>query len=190
MGVPEVTKLAEVRETCFGSLEGLPWQKPVPHVSDDWVDPETPEDVLRRVDQFLDVHLFPAIEELLGDGNGAEKSIVVAAHGMTLGHMLRALVAKLRGANCPVYGLPTDGGHPHWRNTGYLECLLEPVPSGSLVAQTRAAEPFPSGLQATVERMNCVEHLAGLARTKGGIGSAAFDAGQKTLDTFVAKKSP
>lgn len=183
-----MTRLGELRETCFGSLEGLVWAKPVPPVTGGWVDPETPEAVLRRVNQFLDVHLFPAVEELLGGGEGGEKSIVVAAHGITLGHLLSALVAKLRAGKCPVYGLPTDGGYVHWRNTGYLECFVEPALQA--LPASPPVEPFPAGLKATVERMNCVEHLAGLSRTKGGIGSAAFDAGQKTLDTFVAKKSP
>lgn len=180
-GGVEVQRLPELREQDFGSLEGLPWQKPVPPVGDGWVDPETTDAILRRVDRFLDEHLFPAMRELLVDGGG-EGSIVVAAHGMTLGHLLRALVAKFRRDKCPVYGL-VEEGQVHWKNTGYLECLVE-----AAVPELGVAESFPSGLRVTVERVNCVDHLAGLSRTKGGIGSAAFDAGQKTLDTFFTKK--
>lgn len=194
--MPGVERLPELREQDFGSLEGLDWRKPLPPVESGWVDPETPDSVSRRANQFLDVHLFPAVEKLVADGVGGEASIVVAAHGVTLGHLVSALVAKFRAGGCPVYGLATGEAHQHWRNTGYFECLVEAPASASAAtgypgsAPARAPlAPFPSGLKVTVERMNCVDHLAGLTRTKGGIGSAEYDSSQTTLDGFTKKGS-
>ena len=195
LSVPKVERLPELREQDFGSLEGLGWRGPLPAVESGWVDPETPASVLRRVNQFLDVHLFPSVQKLLADSVDGETSVVVAAHGITLGHLVSALVAKFRAGECPVYGLAADDGHLHWRNTGYFECLVEAVtPSSpatshhSIQSQAPGIRPFPYGLKVTVERMNCVDHLTGLSKTKGGIGSAAFDSNQKTLDTFLTKK--
>lgn len=187
-------RLPELREKDFGSLEGLYWAKPAPPVTEGWVEPETPEAIVRRVTQFFVVHLFPVLEELLNGSGGGDRAVVVVAHGITLGYLVNALVTRLRSAKCPVYGLP-DGGAMSWRNTGYFECLVEPLTPGSFDPshpQSSQVESqvtvFPSGIKATVERVNCVDHLAGLTRTKGGIGSARFDASQKTLDGFFTKK--
>lgn len=195
LSVPSVQRLPELREQDFGSLEGTAWRGPLPPVEDGWVDPETPESILRRVGQFLDVHLFPAVDKLVADGVDGEASVVVAAHGVTLRHLVSALVRKLRKGGCPVYGLAAEEQVLHWRNTGYFECLFEatapgdpPARSHSAAAQASGVASFLSGLKVTAERMNCVDHLAGLSKTKGGIGSAAFDANQKTINTFFAKK--
>lgn len=42
-------------------------------------------------------------------------------------------------------------------------------------------------VQLSVKRINCVDHLQGLKKTRGGIGSAGFDAKQKTMDSFFSK---
>lgn len=188
--VPEVQRLQELREKDFGSLEGLYWAKPAPPVTEGWVEPETPEAIVRRITQFLAAHLFPVVEELLSSGDD-DKAVVVVAHGITLGHFVNALVTQLRSAKCPVHGLP-DGGATSWRNTGYLECLFEPLTPGSFDPSHPQAQPritsFPCDLKATVEHVNCVDHLVGLTKTRGGIGSARFDASQKTLDGFFTQK--
>ena len=192
--LPEVLRLPELREKDFGSLEGMYWAKPAPPVSEGWVEPETSEAILLRVNQFLAAHLFPVVEELLDGSGDAGKAVVVVAHGITLSHIVNALVAQLRSGKCPVYGLP-DGGTTSWRNTGYFECFLEPLTPGSFDPSHPQSSPsqtqptiFPSDLKATVERVDCVDHLAGLTKTRGGIGSARFDASQKTLDTFFTKR--
>lgn len=55
------------------------------------------------------------------------------------------------------------------------------------------AEPSPArpssavDIQLSVKRVNYVEHLQGLKKTRGGIGSAGFDEKQKTMDSFFSR---
>ncbi|KAK2610104.1 hypothetical protein N8I77_003560 [Diaporthe amygdali] len=58
---------------------------------------------------------------------------------------------------------------------------------------TRPAEAPTLEILMTVTTVNSTEHLQGLKKTRGGIGSAAFDQKQKTMDSFFtrpAKASP
>lgn len=60
-------------------------------------------------------------------------------------------------------------------------------------ADSRQAEAPTLEILMTVTTVNCTEHLHGLKKTRGGIGSAAFDQKQKTMDSFFtrsAKPSP
>ncbi|KAH8768955.1 histidine phosphatase superfamily [Diaporthe sp. PMI_573] len=60
-------------------------------------------------------------------------------------------------------------------------------------ADTRQAEAPTLEILMTVTTLNSTEHLQGLKKTRGGIGSAAFDQKQKTMDSFFtrsAKASP
>lgn len=64
---------------------------------------------------------------------------------------------------------------------------------GPPLPDAQIAPPEPSkavDIQLSVKRVNCVEHLQGLKKTRGGIGSAGFDEKQKTMDSFFrpAKK--
>ncbi|KKY37921.1 putative phosphoglycerate mutase family protein [Diaporthe ampelina] len=57
----------------------------------------------------------------------------------------------------------------------------------------RQAEAPTLEILMTVTTVNSTEHLQGLKKTRGGIGSAAFDQKQKTMDSFFtrpAKASP
>lgn len=61
-------------------------------------------------------------------------------------------------------------------------------------ADSRQAEAPTVAILMTVSSVNCTDHLKGLKKTRGGIGSAAFDQKQKTMDSFfitrTAKASP
>ncbi|KAK7699296.1 hypothetical protein SLS64_011754 [Diaporthe eres] len=60
-------------------------------------------------------------------------------------------------------------------------------------ADARQAEAPTLEILMTVTTVNSTEHLRGLKKTRGGIGSAAFDQKQKTMDSFFtrpAKASP
>lgn len=50
-----------------------------------------------------------------------------------------------------------------------------------------ARPPLAVDIQLSVKRINCVEHLQGLKKTRGGIGSAGFDEKQKTMDSFFSR---
>ncbi|KAI3390628.1 hypothetical protein diail_9007, partial [Diaporthe ilicicola] len=59
--------------------------------------------------------------------------------------------------------------------------------------ETRQGEAPTLEILMTVTSVNSTEHLQGLKKTRGGIGSAAFDQKQKTMDSFFtrpAKASP
>lgn len=65
--------------------------------------------------------------------------------------------------------------------------------NGVAAADARQAEAPTLEILMTVTTVNCTEHLQGLKKTRGGIGSAAFDQKQKTMDSFFtrpAKASP
>lgn len=47
--------------------------------------------------------------------------------------------------------------------------------------------PVSSDVQLVVRTVNCVEHLQGLKKTRGGIGSAGHDEKQKTVDSFFTR---
>ncbi|SPO03623.1 uncharacterized protein DNG_06306 [Cephalotrichum gorgonifer] len=183
--VPEVQRHGDIRETDFGSLEGLPWANPAPAVvPDGWVHPETIEAILLRINRFLETSLFPVVQSHLGDGvDDVERAVVVVAHGALIRQVVNALVTKFTSCNCPVLGLPhgygTAGFHISWRNTGFFECLIEAATPASLTTSPTA---FPSGLKVTIQHMNCVDHLAGLT---DAISSAKLDSKQKPIETSV-----
>lgn len=55
------------------------------------------------------------------------------------------------------------------------------------VTDARQAEAPTIEIYMTVTTVNSTEHLQGLKKTRGGIGSAAFDQKQKTMDSFFAR---
>ncbi|KAJ4420709.1 hypothetical protein N0V82_004148 [Gnomoniopsis sp. IMI 355080] len=60
------------------------------------------------------------------------------------------------------------------------------------VSTSAASAPIPnsvsdSGIRLTVRTVNCIEHLQGLKKTRGGIGSAGHDEKQKTMDSFFSR---
>lgn len=44
------------------------------------------------------------------------------------------------------------------------------------------------GWKMTIRAINCKDHLKGLKRTGGGVGSSQFDEGQKKIETFFKKR--
>lgn len=102
-----------------------------------------------------------------------------------------------------------------WSNTGYLEAVLQVTtpaadpapdvseivsdqsqntgPTNSLVEEETAltsstlSPPTMPVIQMSVKTVNCVDHLQGLKKTRGGIGSAASDSKQRTMDSFFSR---
>lgn len=56
-------------------------------------------------------------------------------------------------------------------------------------ADARQAEAPTVAILMTVSSVNCTDHLKGLKKTRGGIGSAAFDQKQKTMDSFFITRT-
>lgn len=58
---------------------------------------------------------------------------------------------------------------------------------------TESLPPMPMklhGCTATIIAVNSIEHLRGLKRTRGGVGSSVHSESQKSLETFFKRKKP
>ncbi|KAF4840845.1 putative phosphoglycerate mutase GpmB [Colletotrichum siamense] len=179
----EVVQLAELREKHFGSGEGQ--KVGARAVGERHVGAETSEAMFTRAKRFVDEYLGPIFACVDEAEEGAE-SVVVVAHGIILGVLVRALrSAKNFGT---VVASPEDQLPLAWSNTGYVELLVAPVAPPS---KEPATAPMWPSLSIKTVAVNSTEHLQGLKKTRGGIGSAKFDEKQKTLNAFfmpTAKK--
>lgn len=202
-----VVKSVDIRERNFGSLEGVKWGPksagPATSSTTPFVQPESKEAMRLRVDRFVQMHLQPVLTR---SNATAEHSVVVVAHGIILNVLLKSLLA-----NFPPPGGPLEMGIS-WSNTGYLEAIVQRSMTGTILPPTLPPQgqfgtpqdgfgllnvpANKSGSRAAtvqvaliVRRSNCVEHLQGLQKTKGGIGSAKFDEKQKTMDSFFTRAS-
>lgn len=172
----EVLRLPQLVEKDFGSGEGTKYGtgKGQPHEGS-----ESAEAMAVRADVFLDDNLRTAL--------GNTDAVVVVAHGIILNVLFKRLCEKLSKGSMTVSpdaqkaSNPYPSGNipvlPSWSNTGYLEAKLTMTEPASWSAVTMR-----------IDRVNCVEHLQGLRKTRGGIGSAAFDEKQKTMASFFAPK--
>ena len=187
-----VVRLRELRERDFGTSEGAKYGSARTDGRGGDGSGETAEDMQRRVDRFLDFHLLP---KLSSDGlsGGGQTTTVVVAHGIILSVLFKAICARTGPGSITVASeAQRHVGHgailPPWSNTGYLEGEL------SVAAERPRADTRPprSPLALHIDRVNCVDHLRDLKRTRGGIGSSQFDAKQKTVDSFfqAAPKKP
>ncbi|KAH7153488.1 hypothetical protein EDB81DRAFT_648710, partial [Dactylonectria macrodidyma] len=163
-----VVRLGELREKDFGTGEGTKVG------AGGHEGAETNEAMRLRVDRFLDDHLVPVF--LAG-----KSTVCVVAHGIILGVLFKAISVRIPYTLAPSAASEFSdvvalSRRLWWSNTGYLEAVLSPAP-GRLP------------LKLSVETVNGVDHLKGLKRTRGGIGSAMFDARQKTMDSFFKPTS-
>jgi 2,3-bisphosphoglycerate-dependent phosphoglycerate mutase len=169
-------QLPQLREKDFGTGEGARFGAGKDHVHEG---AESQDAMRARVDVFLQEHLLPLVS--------STDHVFVVAHGIILGVLFRLLCEKLsRGAlsvapDAQRAATPHPSGgstplQPTWSNTGYLE------------AQLTAPGTTWSSVKLHVLRVNSVDHLHGLRKTRGGIGSARFDDKQKTLTSFFAPK--
>lgn len=196
------------RRQSVGPGVGVP-ARPV-----DWFEPESREAMQLRVDRFIQAHFVPTVRR--GFDSDANHSVVVVAHGIILNTLLRCLLAQFGPEELTRLSRPGDpSGRPEllvsWSNTGYLEANLRLARTGvgKVSAGSRSfPAPVPPGTPAntslatagvgqvgapafairmTVQTINCNHHLAGLKKTRGGIGSTAFDPKQKTMDSMFSR---
>ncbi|KAL2755379.1 hypothetical protein ACRALDRAFT_1057499 [Sodiomyces alcalophilus JCM 7366] len=200
----EIRQLSDLRERDFGSDEGKKFGR-----SDRASDAESHASLRERAERFLDEHLAPIISaaanrEGVAGGEEAEEheshAILIVAHGL----ILASLLAVLRSPELFVVRpgtVPVDVS-PAWSNTGYTRLVLTPVASSEAnpdmppnglrdTSKTSSSRPRPRWpcLALDVACMNNTSHLAGLKKTRGGIGSARFDDKQKTLTSFFGPPS-
>jgi len=128
----------------------------------------------KRIDAFLDEHL-PRLHE--------DSTVCIVAHGIILGTFYKALRDRIPSISVGPDAEPEGRSgsafvRPGWSNTGYLEANI-----------TADASSTDKNVQMRVVKINSVEHLTGLRRTRGGIGSAKFDAKQKAMTSFFKPTS-
>ncbi|KAM0511399.1 hypothetical protein ACHAPE_009914 [Trichoderma viride] len=168
-----VVEFPELREKDFGSDEGLKFGDSRGRAPDS----ETTESMKARVDAFLDGHLLP----LLSSQPDESSACAIVSHGIILGVLYRELCARVSRGGITVDPNPSAASSlispPFWDNTGFLECTVSINSAG-------ADEDKSLQLKLHVQRVNCTVHLKDLKKTRGGIGSAAYDEKQRTLTSF------
>lgn len=170
-------------------------------------DVESRESMKARVKNFVDVHLTKHLG-YRGEEHLKEITVIVA-HGIILSHLWREILERFAGngnsrveLDCPFNGhrgLEHLGG---WSNTGYLDLMVKPSrpidtdavgqakiqPEEIPLGQPPTYEPSNLDMTLVIKGVDCKEHLRGLKRTRGGIGSAKHDDKQKTVDSFFKKR--
>lgn len=165
----KLVQAPELREKDFGTGEGAKFGSATKHEGS-----ETPQAMRKRIDVFLDEHL-PRLHE--------DSTVCIVAHGIILGTLYKALRDRIPSTSTAPDAAPEGRAEsafarPTWSNTGYVEALI-----------TTNASTTDKNVQMRVVKVNSVEHLKGLRKTRGGIGSAKFDAKQKTMDSFFQSVS-
>ncbi|KAK4213587.1 phosphoglycerate mutase [Rhypophila decipiens] len=188
-GPPTLVQSADLRERNFGSAEGQRFGFPRD-------DAETHDEMRVRAERFINNHLDPLLADLVL-GTRPAASVVVVSHGILLNSLLKALLARYAPSELARLAQPGPAvGQPvylaSWSNTGYVEAVIgasSPSPGASstgltLAAPAITASPTVPAVTLSVARVNAVDHLDGLKKTRGGIGSAQFDRRQRTVDSF------
>ncbi|GJD04349.1 phosphoglycerate mutase [Colletotrichum higginsianum] len=185
----EVVRLSDLREKHFGTGEGQKFggttasgaARPRHDGAEDL-------DAMRmRAKRFVDGYLAPIFACVEAEPGGAAESIVIVAHGIILGVLSSVLCSPgLFAAVDP----DSESQRPwSWSNTGFVEIRITSMPVASDLARA-SLDALPAvrwpHLSLQTVAVNCTEHLAGLKKTRGGIGSAKFDEKQKTIISFFA----
>ena len=195
--VPTALRLDLLREQDFGSLELVPWASRRAQSTLDPTDPsfrpqETSEAMAGRAETFLADYILPLLAAADASQNGAQECVAVVSHGLFLSVLWQTLLRKFSvgsvtiGPNIEIlsYGRPLEY-LPSWTNTGFLEATIR-NPTVEAVAQSQVT-PVLSGYAMTVHSVNNKDHLQDLKRARGGLGSAAYDAKQQSLDGFFRR---
>ncbi|EXF85753.1 phosphoglycerate mutase [Colletotrichum fioriniae PJ7] len=186
-------QLAELREKHFGTGEG---QRFGARSSGDRHEGAEDHDSMRvRAERFVDEYLAPLFacvegerdEEQEGASSGTE-SIIIVAHGIILGVLARVLLAAGNFGSLAT-GTSDQQQRFSWSNTGYLLINVKSMPvvnakESAAVSRSGTQDPKWPHLKLEIVEVNCTDHLRGLKKTRGGIGSAKFDEKQKTLSAF------
>ncbi|KAI1332306.1 histidine phosphatase superfamily [Xylariaceae sp. FL0255] len=167
-----VTLAAELREKDFGASEGKKFG-----TREDLDGAESSALMQARAARFLDAYLCPAVADACNN-EAKDVCIVIVAHGIILNVLLKELLVRypLTSTLRQLMAERMSSAHlAPWSNTGVLQMQLARENDGELYA--------------SIEMTNNLDHLQGLRKTRGGIGSAQFDSRQRTMDSFFASGS-
>ena len=161
----EVVRVPALRERDYGPWEGVKYGAMIEGVNSvGKPGAEVTADMTIRVKAFVDTL------EALGVAINWTGCVAVVAHGVILSILSRALAARFPGGDMS----QDTEKYITFRNTGYLEASIVRAPNSSPEAPAQMA----------ILTLNNATHLDGLQKTGGGIGSASFDAKQKSIDTY------
>lgn len=209
----EVSRLVVLREQDFGSSEGKPFSArqraagveskedySFQHCQEPgFKDVESKKSMDARMDSFAMEHLVPLLPV---DSSKAEAIIAIVSHGIILNHLwksCRKLFSRRNVAFAP--GMEMRGGLEYlggWSNTGYLELDIQRVTTEAPLFRSSNIQQMPKSptkdtalpslpLRMIIKSVNSTDHLKSLKRTRGGVGSAAFDEGQKKIESFFKR---
>lgn len=210
---PEVSRLLVLREQDLGSYEGKSLsarqRSTVAEGEDDYIsrhrhdpefkDVESKESMDARMNSFVMEHLVPLLPV---DCSKDEAIFAIVSHGIILNHLWKCCRKLFSRSNITsVPGIEVRGGLEYlggWSNTGYLELDIQRLPTEAPLDQSgniQLMQPSPNkdtilpflSLRMIVKAVNCTEHLKNLKRTRGGVGSATLDDGQKKIDSFFKR---
>ncbi|KAL9060618.1 MAG: hypothetical protein Q9162_000569 [Coniocarpon cinnabarinum] len=194
----EPVQLACLREQDFGFFEGKPFhvrsatgksgkdnQRQKHKESPDFQDVESKESLKRRCTEFYDQHLVP----ILGQATREKRVVVVVSHGILLSTLWKVLIAQQPANSISLAPELKSGSYPDqsldhiasWSNTGYLDLTL------TRRAASAGVDVEGPAFDLRVNQANNRDHLTGLKRTRGGVGSAEYDKNQRSIDTFFKK---
>lgn len=173
----------------------------------DFKDVESRESLIRRMGIFIQDELLPLLQWEVSE----VKSVVcVVSHGIILSYLWKtllklfplqnvALAPDLLVGNRAFMPLEPLGG---WSNTGYLRLEISQEYAADANARknstrstatsnlkpTSQDSSFPLlAFRMTILAINSKDHLNGLKRTRGGVGSSRHDEGQKKIEAFFKK---
>ena len=174
----------------------------------DFKDVESKESMHSRMNKFLKDHLIPLLH--------AEKEenpavVAIVSHGIILSHLWRCFLKVLPKNSVtlsPGLSVGTGGVTPleylgGWSNTGYLALDIQRKSAASNNAveasnpsqrvfepqnTDKSLTPTLNDYKVTIKVINGKEHLQGVKRTKGGVGSSRYDEGQKSIESFFKKQ--
>lgn len=209
----EVSRLVVLREQDFGSCEGKSFsarqratgvESKQDYISQHRQDPgfkdvESKESMDARMDSFVMEHLVPLLSV---DISKAEAIFAIVSHGIIVNYLwksCRKLFSRANVALAP--GIEVKGGLEYlggWSNTGYLELDIQRVATEAPLDHSGNIQPTPPSpnkdttlpslpLRMIVKAVNKTDHLKSLKRTRGGVGSATFDEGQKKIESFFKR---
>ncbi|CAK7273720.1 hypothetical protein SEPCBS119000_005803 [Sporothrix epigloea] len=190
---------ADLRERDFRSGEGTRFGSTRSAASggrNAFSDAESWNEMGVRARRFIDEHLDRLLVEAREEEDEA-RAIVVVAHGLILNVLLTSLLLRYTPSELTRLQpsvLPESSRNQSksqlrvpWSNTGHLVIRvtrIKPTLPSSATDLTTDTEHDVFDVKLRVVAINCTEHLEGLKKTRGSIGSLQFDPKQKTIDAF------
>lgn len=194
----EVYQLKILQEQDFGSFEKMTFAARTKSIEENVEpirQPETKEALVLRAGDFLDNYLLPL---MLSESTEDAIQVAIVSHGLLLstlwGCLLRRFSAShidvAQGVEVAIKAMSSLEHIGAWTNTGYLELDIHLRESGPASKSSTFQNEIPNilaGYKMTIIGINTKEHLRGLKRTGGGVGSSKHDEKQKSIESFFKK---